>query len=592
MSTDHHARTFREGVSTTAPWRADLDYFSVLGIPLVASWAEIDQRQLRARYHRAAKSAHPDAGGDSESMARISEAYRVLSTEALCRDWMAARRLSARDKNEQYIEAEDTSGGPRVRTGVLLGNLVVALAGGLFVADLLPREISGHVRDVLGYAAATGIWTMRHSYRARRIVWPISVAALFAGCLALGIASPIGSIAAFGVAITAAVADTHVARKLATTAPRRVPVTALGIAAAVLLALVGVGLAFGHSPSRKVAATPTSTPTPHVRATAAWVRLHPTVSPPAMAGGAMAYDPVLHGLVLFGGFSKQTGQFSGSTWLWRHTAWTRLAASGPPARSNGLLAYDSQLPGLLLFSGHRPETVVTDTTWILRSGHWTELTDDRAHSTIPYAALLYDPKLHAVLAFSAHSTPCTVQTTVTRLCLRHQPAQGQVLAFTGHGWKVVALSVATAPGLTDFFTSAITWDPHTGVVLAYGPLSRTSTRSDTTPDVLAALTGSSWHLTTYTVRPQPRSSPVLVYDGQLHEAVLYGGSGTASPLTDAWGFSAAGWTKLATDGPSVLAPAVAFDTATGQLVLFGGVSGRHDVSTTWAFVRMTHSHGQ
>jgi len=63
-----------------------VDYYKVLDVPASASAAEI-----KSAYHRAAKRAHPDAGGSSEAMQLVNEAYAVLSDAAERRDYDTLR---------------------------------------------------------------------------------------------------------------------------------------------------------------------------------------------------------------------------------------------------------------------------------------------------------------------------------------------------------------------------------------------------------------------------------------------------------------------------------------------------------------------
>lgn len=45
----------------------------------VSSWS--DQDELRRRYHRLARTLHPDAGGDADAFAELQAAYRLLADE-------------------------------------------------------------------------------------------------------------------------------------------------------------------------------------------------------------------------------------------------------------------------------------------------------------------------------------------------------------------------------------------------------------------------------------------------------------------------------------------------------------------------------
>ncbi len=50
------------------------DHYATLGVPRTAT-----QTQIKAAYRRHAKTAHPDAGGSVEAMAKVNDAYKILS---------------------------------------------------------------------------------------------------------------------------------------------------------------------------------------------------------------------------------------------------------------------------------------------------------------------------------------------------------------------------------------------------------------------------------------------------------------------------------------------------------------------------------
>ena len=80
----------------------------------------------------------------------------------------------------------------------------------------------------------------------------------------------------------------------------------------------------------------------------------------------------------------------------------------------------------------------------------------------------------------------------------------------------------------------------------------------------------------------------MAYDAALGEVVLYGGIGEGiegeTRLSDTWTFDGTTWTERpTTDAPSGRSgPAMAYDAALGEVVLFGTAKGE-DLSETWTF---------
>src|SRR5262245_17090929 len=70
-----------------------------------------------------------------------------------------------------------------------------------------------------------------------------------------------------------------------------------------------------------------------------WTQLNPSVSPPAVRGGSLAYDPRAEGLLLFGG-QGESGNLD-ETSSWDGKEWIRLTpTTSPPASIFAPMAYD------------------------------------------------------------------------------------------------------------------------------------------------------------------------------------------------------------------------------------------------------------
>jgi len=81
----------------------------------------------------------------------------------------------------------------------------------------------------------------------------------------------------------------------------------------------------------------------------------------------------------------------------------------------------------------------------------------------------------------------------------------------------------------------------------------------------------------------------MAYDPATGDMVLFGGSGNSGDLGDTWTFDGTTWTQLspATSPPARDSVSMAYDLATGNIVLFGGEDNSGNLSDTWTFMQVT-----
>jgi hypothetical protein len=100
--------------------------------------------------------------------------------------------------------------------------------------------------------------------------------------------------------------------------------------------------------------------------------------------------------------------------------------------------------------------------------------------------------------------------------------------------------------------------------------------------------GSTWTKHATATHPSARNSASMAYDAATGNIVLFGGGGFGSgpdPLGDTWTWDGSTWTKQAPAAhPSAaFAPSMAYDAATGNTVLFGGGNSHGSLSGTWTW---------
>jgi len=269
-----------------------------------------------------------------------------------------------------------------------------------------------------------------------------------------------------------------------------------------------------------------------------WSELNPPSSPPPLTQATMAYDPQSQRAVLSGGSSGPSGapasagswEASGSTWTWDGATWAAAPRGDLPAAVAGdVMATDTASGQLILVTG-LDGTCSPPSTWRWTAGTWTQLHLAASPSPAGLGKLAYDPSSRRLVLYTAPTGQC--------------PA------------------AAASPPLAE----AWSWDGSTW------SLSGAMTQLPTSSDSLKI---------TFSGRPV----------GSAHDGVLM----------MAWGaftWSAQGWNQLAT-APGALGmlasngnpwrggEALAYDSADGQVLLFGGDYSGGDsqeyVSDTWTW---------
>jgi hypothetical protein len=136
-----------------------------------------------------------------------------------------------------------------------------------------------------------------------------------------------------------------------------------------------------------------------------WTELKPSGTlPSARLGHSIAYDPVTHLLIMFGGRVVAGATLND---IWAYAAantWTELSPSGtlPSPRFGQAMAYDSTTRQLVMFGGRSETDVPLDDTWTYDSvsNTWTEL---KPSGALPPArsghSMAYDPVIRCLVVF-------------------------------------------------------------------------------------------------------------------------------------------------------------------------------------------------
>ncbi len=155
------------------------------------------------------------------------------------------------------------------------------------------------------------------------------------------------------------------------------------------------------------------------------------------------------------------------------------------------------------------------------------------------------------------------------------------LGIAAEGWTQV--SSGTSPSVRAGM--GLTYDAADGYVLLFGGMTGTGVLGDTWKFV-----NGSWSQITVSPAPPAREWPSMTYDAADGYVLLYGGWTGTTHLNDTWKYLHGVWTNLTSQqssSPSARSGAgMSFDTTSGTVVLFGGVTGatnQNFLDDTWTF---------
>lgn len=271
---------------------------------------------------------------------------------------------------------------------------------------------------------------------------------------------------------------------------------------------------------------------------------------PRMTAASIAYDPG-SGLVLL--FGNREGDLKGMTWTWDGRSWTEQHPRTSAAQLRGSLAYDWVSRSILFFGTAYPES--QNQTWAWKDGNWVRIHPavEVAEPTGQYSfSLASDARSRRVLAFGG--------------CCGQSVLPSKTWSWDGITWS--RLQPKAAPG--NRVGVNLAWDAAIQRIVLFGgyPNSSGSQSND-----LWTWDGDTW-LRQYpsTTPPPDLANAAIGYDGIRKNIVLLFRSGKYDVET--WTWDGQNWTREHPSEvpPTTVAYSMAWDEATGQLVLFDLVS--------------------
>lgn len=270
---------------------------------------------------------------------------------------------------------------------------------------------------------------------------------------------------------------------------------------------------------------------------------------------------IADGSVFVSFFDNGVTNVKGDTWTWSGTAWAKSAAVGPAARQGHVMAYDAVRQVTVLFGGQGATGAVND-TWEWNGTSWASTT--ATGPVAAYGAMAYDAARAQVVLFGGTGSGGLVNST---------------WAYTASGWT--QLNPAASPSARE--RHALAYDSVRNVIVLFGGDSTAGREGDTWE-----FDGTNWVQAAPAASPPARSGGVMAFDPVTNRIVMFGGRDASNvALNDTWSYDGTTWTQAvtATNPTARFGHAMSLsNTASGQrLVTFGGNSGTFNVGNLFEF---------
>jgi len=308
-------------------------------------------------------------------------------------------------------------------------------------------------------------------------------------------------------------------------------------------------------------------------------------TPNCRIDAGIAYDAAAGYIVMFGGTVKVGGvcqngarnETSNETWSFSHGTWAELSPeASPPARWAESLVYDATTGSVVLFGGLGALDTSLADTWMFSRGNWTQIRPVLYPPGRFSAGMVFDPSTGNVLMFGGLSEP-----------QRAAPILSDFWEFSSGDW--VNLTLIPSPPPTS--SMSFTYDGKDGYVLLFGGQNQSGGYVNDT----WRFVGGVWLLLTPPTSPSARSGASMVYDGDAGYVLLFGGTDGSQRYNDTWAYFKGDWfevnTSLGPSPPPRSGAGMAFDSATNQVILFGGNGSSGDLADTWSFQNTSFPNG-
>ena len=126
--------------------------------------------------------------------------------------------------------------------------------------------------------------------------------------------------------------------------------------------------------------------------------------PPGRAHFGFVHDPVHEQSLLYGGYADT---ILDDFWVWREGAWQNADLSAPGPLSHIGMAYDGDANELIIFGGASSTSTfssLSDKTWRLTNGAWSEVSLEGHPSPRGSPAMVYDPVRKRIILYGGFAS--------------------------------------------------------------------------------------------------------------------------------------------------------------------------------------------
>lgn len=349
-----------------------------------------------------------------------------------------------------------------------------------------------------------------------------------------------------------------------------------------------------------------------------WTQLHPSNSPPARFEAGLAYDNAsgVNASLLFGGAicGSSSCRAYGDTWSYANGSWNPIVPApgvqtpghkylpygAPAARQSFGMTYNVANLTVVLFGGMVDGDPLGNVgiqsfgpadTWTFTppsanfTGGWDQV---QSESEWDWAQL--PGRVGAGFAWDpAGSYRAGVRNITTGYAVAFGGSTGYgpngetwvFLTYPTGAWSEIFPTVSPSPRSY----MAMAYDAADQYVVLFGGLSATGTALGDTWE----FSHNMWVKLAPAKSPSARYGAMMTYDPAGGFLLLFGGTNGAAYFSDTWEFHGGQWTPVSDEWGTPVPTARAFgglawDTAAGYAVLFGGTTGHAALGDTWTFL--------